>query len=126
MKITAVAVAASMFAATSAMALDLGGGLSLGTEVDASYDFDAENTNVNITPELGYTTLGAEITLDMTINVYDQEEFVLTDAFDKPVLNLGVEYPLGLVDGMKIYGNTSYDWDKSEAVGTKVGVSFNF
>ena len=100
--------------------------MSLGTEVDASYDFDAENTNVHIIPELGYAAWGAEITLDMKINVYDQEEFVLTDAFDKPVLNLGVEYPLGLVDGMEIYGKTSYDWDKEETVGTKVGVSFNF
>ena len=48
MKITAFAVAASMFAATSAMALDLGGGLSLGTEIDASYDFDADGNETTL------------------------------------------------------------------------------
>ena len=125
MKIAALATAATLLA-TSAMALDLGGGLSVGATTDASYDIDAENMNVMITPELGYSAWGADFSVDMDINIYDQEEFVLGDAFDKPVINFGVEYPIGMVEGLTAYGETSYDWDASDTVGSKVGVKFSF
>ena len=125
MKIAALATAATLLA-TSAMALDLGGGLSVGATTDASYDIDAENMNVMITPELGYSAWGANFSVDMDIDIYDQEEFVLGDAFDKPVINFGVEYPIGMVEGLTAYGETSYDWDASDTVGSKVGVKFSF
>jgi hypothetical protein len=125
MKIAALATAATLLA-TSAMAMDLGGGLSVGATTDASYDIDAENMNVMITPELGYSAWGANFSVDMDINIYDQEEFVLGDAFDKPVINFGVEYPIGMVNGLTAYGETSYDWDASDTVGSKVGVKFSF
>jgi len=79
-----------------------------------------------ITPELGYSAWGANFSVDMDINIYDQEEFVLGDAFDKPVINFGVEYPIGMVNGLTAYGETSYDWDASDTVGSKVGVKFSF
>lgn len=125
MKIAALATAATLLA-TSAMAMDLGGGLSVGATTDASYDIDAENMNVMITPELGYSAWGANFSVDMDINIYDQEEFVLGDAFDKPVINFGVEYPIGMVNGLTAYGETSYDWDASDTVNSKVGVKFSF
>ena len=125
MKIAALATAATLLA-TSAMAMDLGGGLSVGATTDASYDIDAENFNLMITPELGYSAWGANFSVDMDINIYDQEEFVLGDAFDKPVINFGVEYPIGMVNGLTAYGETSYDWDASDTVDSKVGVKFSF
>jgi len=125
MKIAALALAASM-AATSAMAIDLGGGLSVGATTDASYDIDAENFNLMVTPSLGYSAWGANFSVDMDIDVYDQEEFVLGDAFDKPVINFGVTYPIGMVEGLTAYGETSYDWDASDTVDSKVGVKFSF
>lgn len=125
MKIAALALATSMVA-TSALAIDLGAGLSIGATTDASYDVDAENFNLMLTPELGYSAWGANFSVDMDINVYDQEEFVLGDAFDKPVINFGVEYPIGMVEGLTAYGETSYDWDASDTVGSKVGVKFSF
>lgn len=126
MKLAAYATAALLATTVTASAIDLGAGLSVGAETDASYDFDAENFNITVSPELGYAAWGAQFTADMDLAVYDQQEFVLGDAFESPKLNFSVEYPLGLIEGMEVYGETTYDWDASDVVGSKVGVSFNF
>ena len=126
MIVGATAITLAACAAEEAAAIDLGAGLSVGATTDASYDIDAENMNLMITPELGYSAWGANFSVDMDINIYDQEEFVLGDAFDKPVINFGVEYSIGMVNGLTAYGETSYDWDASDTVGSKVGVKFSF
>ena len=130
MKIQLIAAAAAITlaacAAEEAAALDLGNGLSVGATTDASYNIDTENMNLMITPEFGYAAWGAKFTLDMDIDIYDQEEFVLGDAFEEPVLNFGVDYNIGMVEGMTAYGETSYDFDAEDTVNTKVGVKFTF
>ena len=122
----ATAVTLAACAAEEAAAIDLGAGLSLGATTDASYDIDAENMNLMFTPKLGYSAWGADFGVGMDINVYDQEEFVLGDAFDKPVIDFTVNYSIGMVEGLSAYGETSYDWDASDTVDTKVGVKFTF
>ena len=122
----ATAITLAACAAEEAAALDLGNGLSVGATTDASYDIDAENMNLMITPKLGYSNWGANFGVGMDIDIYDDEEFVLGDAFEEPVLDFTVDYSIGMVEGLTAYGETSYDFDKSDTVDTKVGVKFTF
>ena len=126
MKIAALAAAATI-AATSVSAMDLGStGLSLNTEIDASWDLDADANNILVTlePELGYSIAGVSLTAGMDLDVYKNEEFVLGDQFDALELDFGASYMV--MDGLKAYGETTWDVEASELESTKVGVSFTF
>ena len=121
-----VAATAITLVASQAAAMDLGNGLSVGATTDASYDIEAENLNLMITPKVGYSTWGANFGVAMDIDIYDEEEFVLDDALDEAVIDFTVDYPIGLVDGLVAYGETSYNFDAEDTVDSKVGVKFTF
>lgn len=126
MKIAALAVAATI-AATSVSAMDLGStGLSLNTEVDASWDLDADTNNLLVTlePELGYSIVGVSLTAGMDLNVYQNEEFVLGDQFDALSIDFGASYQI--MEGLSAYGETTWDVEASELEASKVGVTFSF
>ena len=126
MKIAALAVAATI-AATSVSAMDLGStGLSLNTEVDASWDLDADTNNLLVTlePELGYSIAGVSLTAGMDLNVYQNEEFVLGDQFDALSIDFGASYQI--MEGLSAYGETTWDVEASELEASKVGVTFSF
>jgi len=126
MKIAALAAAATI-AATSVSAMDLGStGLSLNTEIDASWDIDADTNNLLVTlePELGYSISGVSLTAGMDLDVYKNEEFVLGDQFDTLELDFGASY--NIMENLKAYGETTWDVEASELESTKVGVSFTF
>jgi len=126
MKIAALTVAATI-AATSVSAMDLGStGLSLNTEVDASWDLDADTNNLLVTlePELGYSIVGVSLTAGMDLNVYQNEEFVLGDQFDALSIDFGASYQI--MEGLSAYGETTWDVEASELEASKVGVTFSF
>lgn len=126
MKIAALAAAATI-AATSVSAMDLGStGLSLNTEVDASWDLDADTNNLLVTlePELGYSIAGVSLTAGMDLNVYQNEEFVLGDQFDALSIDFGASYQI--MEGLSAYGETTWDVEASELEASKVGVTFSF
>ena len=126
MKIAALAVAATI-AATSVSAMDLGStGLSLNTEVDASWDLDADTNNLLVTlePELGYSIAGVSLTAGIDLNVYQNEEFVLGDQFDALSIDFGASYQI--MEGLSAYGETTWDVEASELEASKVGVTFSF
>jgi hypothetical protein len=126
MKIAALAAAATI-AATSVSAMDLGStGLSLNTEVDASWDLDADTNNILVTlePELGYSIAGVSLTAGMDLDVYKNEEFVLGDQFDALSIDFGASYQI--MEGLSAYGETTWDVEASELEASKVGVTFSF
>ena len=126
MKIAALATAATI-AATSVSAMDLGStGLTLNTEIDASWDLDADDNNLLITlePDLGYAWMGVNLTAGLDLNVYKDQEFVLGDQFDALEIDLGASYMI--MNGLKAYGETTWDVEASEIEETKVGVAFTF
>ena len=130
MKIAAI-TAAALLTATTVSANEIGAtGITWGFETEAAYTLndaagnDVEDFGVKITPEIGYTMFGVGLTADMDIAVYNNEEFKLGEAFDNPKLNLGASYEL--FNGMELFGETTWDIDGEDTVGTKVGASFKF
>ena len=115
---------AALFAATatSASAMDLGmGGLSLNTEVVGEYNVDAENMLMTIEPELVYTVAGIDLTAGTLMSIYD-DKIVLGDTL--PTLDFGAEKYI--MNGLKVYGEVSYDLEAEERGDLAVGLSFNF
>ena len=130
MKIAAI-TAAALLTATSVSANEIGAtGITWGVESEAAYTIndaagnDVEDFGVKITPEIGYTMLGIGLTADMDIPVYNNEEFKLDTAFDNPKINLGASYEV--FGGVELFGETTWDFDASDAVSTKVGATFAF
>jgi len=130
MKIAAI-TAAALITATTVSANEIGAtGITWGFETEAAYTLndaagnDVEDFGVKITPEIGYTMFGVDLTADMDIAVYNNEEFKLDQAFDNPKINLGASYEL--FNGLELFGETTWDVDGEDAVGTKVGATFAF
>jgi len=130
MKIAAI-TAAALLTATTVSANEIGAtGITWGFETEAAYTLndaagnDVEDFGVKITPEIGYTMFGVDLTADMDIAVYNNEEFKLDQAFDNPKINLGASYEL--FNGLELFGETTWDVDGEDAVGTKVGATFAF
>jgi hypothetical protein len=130
MKIAAI-TAAALLTATSVSANEIGAtGITWGVESEAAYTIndaagaDVEDFGVKITPEIGYTLFGIGLTADMDIPVYNNEEFKLNKAFDDPKVNLGASYEV--FNGVKLFGETTWDFDTDDNVSTKVGATFAF
>ena len=58
-------------AATSASAMDLGYGLSVGAETELTYTTGTEVWTMDLTPSVGLGALGASFTAETTIDVLD-------------------------------------------------------
>ena len=130
MKFAAIA-AAALVTATSVSANEIGAtGITWGVETEAAYTINdaagvaVEDFGVKITPEIGYTMFGVGLSADMDIAVYNNEEFQLSDAFDNPKVNLGATYEM--FGGIELFGETTWDFDTSDNVSTKVGATFAF
>jgi hypothetical protein len=133
MRKTLIALA-TLFAATTAHAVDLAPGLSLDTEVKAWHEVDAEKNYLTINPEVEWTpTVDGALSLSVgtVITAYETattgDSFILFDALDegsRPNIDFGAEYDLG--NGAELFGETSWDVDNSERTEMKVGVSFTF
>ena len=131
MRKTLIALA-TLFAATSAHAVDLAPNVSLDTEVKAWHEVDAEKNYLTINPEVEWTPNAGALSLSVgtVITAYETQtgdNFVLFDALDdgsRPNIDLEAEYDLG--NGAELFGETSWDVDNSERTEMKVGVSFTF
>tara|TARA_R100000030_G_C3198844_1_gene110321 strand:- start:45 stop:395 length:351 start_codon:yes stop_codon:yes gene_type:complete len=58
-------------AATSASAIDLGYGLSVGAETDMSYTTGTETWELDVTPKLSMGAYGATLSAETTVDVLD-------------------------------------------------------
>ena len=58
-------------AATSAHAMDLGYGLSVGAETDMSYTTGTETWELDVTPKLSMGAYGATLSAETTVDVLD-------------------------------------------------------
>ena len=127
MKIAAIATAATLLAATSASAIDIGNtGISVGAELDTYWDFDGEHIDSVLTPKVGYSLYGFDLSASTDLNVVQADTIVIGDQFDTlPVLDLGASYSI-LNGGAKAYGEVDFDLEQSDWTGAKVGVSFSF
>lgn len=130
MKIAAIA-AAALVTATSVSANEIGAtGITWGVKSEAAYTINdaagnaVEDFGVKVTPEIGYTMFGVDLTADMDLPVYNNEEFQLSNAFDDPKVNFGATYEV--FGGIELFGETTWDVDGSEAVSSKVGATFSF
>lgn len=125
MKIAAIA-AAAMITATSAMAADLGGGLSVGAELDNKYNVDDEKFTMTVTPEVGYAAWGADFTVSSDLNLYNGDEFALNE--DKaPTVDFDVEYGIGLWGlNSTAYAGTGWNFETEDQTPIEVGVKFSF
>lgn len=114
-------------ATTPAMAMDLPmAGLSLNTDVEAQHKFDAEATNITVTPELEYETGKMNFTAGTTLNIWDNtNNFTLDDEFDTlPTIDFEATYALG--DNIDFEVGTSYDLEKEERGEITAGITFSF
>jgi len=130
MKFAAIA-AAALVTATSVSANEIGGtGITWGVETEAAFTINdaagnsVEDFGVKLTPEIGYTMFGIDLTADMDLPVYNNEEFKLDTAFDNTKINLGATYEV--FGGVELFGETTWDVDASDNVSTKVGATFAF
>ena len=130
MKFAAIA-AAALVTATSVSANEIGAtGITWGVETEAAYTINdaagaaVEDFGVKLTPEIGYTMFGIDLTADMDLPVYNNEEFKLDTAFDNTKINLGATYEV--FGGVELFGETTWDVDASDNVSTKVGATFAF
>ena len=130
MKFAAI-TAAALLTATSISANEIGAtGITWGVESEAAYTIndaagnDVEDFGVKVTPEVGYTMFGVGLTADMDLPVYNNEEFKLDQAFDNPKINFGATYEV--FGGVELFGETTWDFDASDNVATKVGATFAF
>jgi|TARA_B110000908_G_scaffold146792_1_gene178003 hypothetical protein len=117
---------ALLLTTTAVSAADLGMGFSAGGEIVSEYTYDAENMNVTLTPEVGYTlALGRDIdfTMSTDLELYD-DEFVATDMFDSVTLDL--EASMMLMNSLEAYTKTSYDIEDGTRGEISMGLSFSF
>lgn len=132
MRKTLIALA-TLFAATTAHAVDLAPNVSLDTEIKAWHEVDAEKNYLTINPEVEWTPNAGALSLSVgtVITAYETattgDSFILFNALDdgsRPNIDLEAEYDLG--NGAELFGETSWDVDNSERTEMKVGVSFTF
>ena len=130
MKFAAI-TAAALLTATSISANEIGAtGITWGVESEAAYTINdaagnaVDDFGVKVTPEIGYSMFGIGLSADMDLPVYNNEEFQLSNAFDDPKVNLGATYEV--FGGFELFGETTWDFDASDNVATKVGATFAF
>ena len=127
MRTFVLAMAVAM-AATSATAADLGNGLALNTEVEATYNVDASTTVATINPEFAYSGVNAlTLTAGTTLTAYDNTgaTFNLTDEFDHlPVLEFGAAYAVR--DDFTVEALVDYDLEAEARGDLTIVATFNF
>lgn len=119
MKLAVIATAATVLVATQAAAIDLGGGLSAGAEIDMNYTTGVETWALEATPELGFSTMGAELTVGSTFDMLKLNDDDLFQGLD-----FEATYPLATT-GIELYGEVSTD-DDLEFGDVTVGATFSF
>ena len=123
---------AILFAATTANAVDLGGGLSLNTELKAFHKVDAETNHITVEPEIRWTQNALSIYVESPITVFETnhasgDNVAIMNVWDnghKPLLEFGIEYDIN--PKTQAYAETTYDNNASKRGEIQVGVSFNF
>ena len=124
MKIAAIAMASALtltacMHASEAEAIELGGGLSAGAEIDMNYTTGIEQWALEATPEVGYSTFGLDLTVGSTFDLMGLNE---DDVFKG--LDFKAEYPV-VGTGLTAYGEVGTDAD-FEFGDIKMGVNFAF
>ena len=122
MKVLTTAAVAATFLTTAAYAVDLGNGLTVGGELDAHWAVDAEAFTMTLTPEMGYNAWGNDFTVSTDLDVYKNEDVVIGDAFDSLVVDFKVTRPW--MSNIKLYGETSWDFDAEERGEISIGATF--
>ena len=127
MKSTLLASALVVALATSASAIELGGGLQLNTSIDGEWNTGTELFTTTVTPTLMYSPMaGLDVWADTELNVYDGTNLNLnSDVFTG--INIGADYILPAMGplGAKAYIEAGFnsDWDYTR---TLLGFSLNF
>ena len=130
MKIAAIAAATMVTlaacAGTEAEAVELGGGLSVGAELDNKYNVDDEKFTMTLSPEVGYSAWGADFEVSTDLNLYNGDEFGLNE--DKaPTVDLGVEYGIGLWGlTSTAYAETGWNFETEKQSAVELGLKFAF
>lgn len=124
-KTLTIAALVAALTSTAASAIEIGYGLTAGAETVAEYNVDAERMTLTLEPTVGYTIQPLELNLEAStlLNIYD-EEFV--DATWETMPTIDFRASKGLMDGLEIYGEVSYDLEAEERGDVVVGASFSF
>jgi len=124
MKFAAIAAATMVTlaacAGTEAEAIELGGGLKAGAEIDMNYTTGIEEWALEATPEVGFEAYGADLTVGSTFDLMGLNE---DDVFKG--LDFGAEYNIGVIPGLTAYGEIGTDADFEFGDAT-MGVKFAF
>ena len=124
MKFAAIAAATmatlAACAGTEAEAIELGGGLKAGAEIDMNYTTGIEEWALEATPEVGFEAYGADLTVGSTFDLMGLNE---DDVFKG--LDFGAEYNIGVIPGLTAYGEIGTDADFEFGDAT-MGVKFAF
>ena len=115
-----VAAAAALTFATSANAFELGNGLSVGGEVESSYNFGTEDFGLLFTPEASFNMDGLALGVSTEFDLANLEDEV-ADNFK----GLDFEATYTVNDWVSAYGEISTDKD-FEFGDLVVGTRFNF
>jgi len=122
-----VATSVALILATTAVsAADLGMGFSAGGKIVSEYTYDAENMNVTLTPEVGYTlAIGRDIdfTMSTDLEIYD-DQFVTDAMFDGVTLDFKASSMM--MKSLEAYTKTSYDIENGDRGEITLGLSFVF
>ena len=114
--------------AHSIHAADLGGNLSLNTDVKATYMVDAETTVATINPEFSWSGIESlQLSAGTTFNLWENVgvNSDITDELDHlPVLELGADY--SILSNLDISAGFNYDLDAKERGDIKLEAVFSF
>ena len=127
---TLIAAAAVTAMAGSAMALELGGGISLGATVSSAYNVDTDIGAITASPELSYNFNGVDISAGMMFDLWDAAngEFIMPDMDALPLIDLGASYTLdiGMWSDIDLSMSTSWDLSSNSLGDVTVMASFSF
>jgi opacity protein-like surface antigen len=119
MKTLALATITAFTFAGAASAADIGTtGISAGAEGEVYWDFDAEDYAATVTPYLGYTIYGVDLSVESEINLRD---------IDFTGLDLSAEYDLMSIGpvGTTLFGEVNVDKDL-DFNGAQMGMRLKF
>ena len=105
--------------ATSASAVDLGYGLSLGGDVDVNYITGVEDWAMDFTPSLGFNAYGTMFTAETTIDILE------LDSGDDIFTGIDFKAEYELTSMISAYGEVSSDKD-FEFSDITLGATFSF
>ena len=120
MKNILLATAVFLGAASAASAFELGNGLSVGGEVEQSYDFGTEDFSLLFTPEVDFAYAGLALNVSTEFDVLE-----LNNAAVDNFHGLDFEATYGVNDYITAFGEISTDKD-FEFGDLVVGTRLNF